>query len=578
MLSSLLGAIAFLPGCLAVLTGIHAPAEVAVEQEFSVAVDASVSGHGGGMAALILQYPDDLELVGAYHVSDMARRSLRRNVAIARRFKAEEGCSIAALTDSVPQTRHSELAVRVILRFTTKQTGVYDLKFLAGVVVDDRGRQIWRSTDPAGVTDFADVSDERYAARVRVVYPERNGTAALALSGKREYLLLPDTGLFRLPLAKDFSLETWCRTSMPDIPLISARRDDFHGAHPFELAVNARGEAELRCADGLRSYTSTGGPFIADGAWHHLAVSYCADSVRYVVFVDGNPAATLLLPESMRDVSTRELFVGTNAARRQFAVAEFEELRLWENCRNEQEVDYYKDLPLGGFESNLYALFSFDSGADGMIPAQSQIEGLAAFAYNRPRLIVSTAPLRLEFLAFNAVLADREVQMSWETFDESKVLSYEVEKRSESGRYTPYRHIEPQRDPSRHQVYTVTDTWDGRTIMYYRLRKIATDGSAVFSAETPIGAEAILNFTLEDNTPNPFTDSTQIHFTVHRRTRVELAVYDMMGREIRTLVNERKEPGSYSVIFSAGDIPGGMYFYKMKTGAGSQTKKMYLAR
>jgi hypothetical protein len=280
----------------------------------------------------------------------------------------------------------------------------------------------------------------------------------------------------------------------------------------------------------------------------------------------------------MRSVRAKELLLGTTTARQQFAAAEFEELRFWENCRNEQEIDYYRDLPLGGFESNLYALFSFDGGSDGLIPAQSQMEGLVAYAYNRPRLVVSTTPLRLELLAFNASLVEGEVVMTWETFDESKVHSYEVEKRLESGRFTVLRQIGPLRDPSRHQIYTVTDSWDGRMIAYYRLRKLNSDGTAIFSAEVPIGAESILNFTLEDNTPNPFTDSTVITYSILRRTKVDLAVFDMMGREIQQLVSERKEPGNYSATFVAGDIPGGMYFYKMRTSTGSQTKKMYLAR
>jgi hypothetical protein len=52
----------------------------------------------------------------------------------------------------------------------------------------------------------------------------------------------------------------------------------------------------------------------------------------------------------------------------------------------------------------------------------------------------------------------------------------------------------------------------------------------------------------------------------------------MMGKEIEQLVGERQEAGEYRVTFTARDLQGGMYFYKMRTSAGSQTKKMYLAR
>ncbi|MCZ7556876.1 MAG: T9SS type A sorting domain-containing protein [Bacteroidia bacterium] len=578
MLSSLLGAIVLLPGCLSLISVIHAPEVVMVEQEFSIAVDGSVVGHGGGIAALVIQHPEELELTGAHYVGDQVRRALRKHAAIARRFTPEKGQVVTVLADSIPQTRISDASLRVLLRFRPTKTGTFALKFATGVVAEERGRLSWKMTDPAAFDDFSDLVDERYIRQIRVVVPERNGTAALSLSGKREYLLLPDSGLFRFALDKDFSVEFWCRTISFGAPLLSTRRDDYHGAHPFDLSVNHSGALELRCADGQRTYRAVSDRFIADGTWHHLAVSYCADSSRYQLFVDGLPTGFLWLPATMRGVTAEELLFGTTSARQQFASGEFEELRFWENCRNEQEIDYYRDLPLGGFESNLHALFSFDGGSDGLLPAQSQIEGLLAYAYNRPRLVVSTTPLRLELLAFSASMAEDEVVMTWETFDETKVLGYEVEKRLESGRYTVLHQIEPKRDPSRHQIYTVTDSWDGKMIAYYRLRKLNSDGSAIFSADVPIGAENILNFTLEDNSPNPFTDSTVIPYTVLRRTKVELAVFDMMGREIQQLVADRKEPGSYSVTFVAGDLPGGMYFYKMRTNAGSQTKKMYLAR
>ncbi len=578
MLSSLLGAIVFLPGCLSLIATVRVPADVPLDHEFSVVVDGSVVGHGGGIAALVVQYPEEFELVGAYYAGDMAKRALRRHTIIGKRFKAEAGQVVAALADSLPPSRFNDAALRVFLRFVPKKTGSFTLKFACGVVAEDRGRLAWKTTDPTGILDFADIADERYTRPVRVLYPERNGTASIALSGKREYLLFPDSGLFQLSLSRDFSVESWCRTVSTEVPLLSTRSDDFHGAHPFDLSVNAWGEAELRCADGRRTYRSGRGTFIADGIWHHLAASYCADSLRYELFIDGVPADTLYLPASMREVTAGELLLGTTRARRQFAEAEFDELRLWENCRNEQEVDYYKDLPLSGYESNLYALFSFDAGSDGMIPGLSQIEGLVAYAYNRPRLVVSTTPLRLELLAFNAAMMDDSVRMNWETYDESKVRIYEVEKRTESGRYSVFQQIQPERNPSRHQVYMVADSWDGKMIAYYRLRKINMDGTVIFSAETPIGTESLLNFTLEDNSPNPFTDSTVIGYTISKRTRVDLAVYDMMGREVSVLVAERQEPGTHSATFVAGDLPGGMYFYKMRTGSGSQTKKMYLAR
>lgn len=576
--SPLLGAILLFPSCLALIETIHVPDEVSVDETFTVAVDGSIIGHGGGMAGLVMHVPESFELESATLVAENARRVLQRSIGVARKFTAMPGHRVYAVTDSIRYSRETDAPLRVLLRFTPRETGTYNLMFTAGVVEERGGQLRWKSTDPADARDFALLDSTERCFPLRVVHPERNETGALSLAGKRQYLLFPDSELTAIDLRRDFTVETWCRTFGTDFPLLSTRSDDYTTAFPLELQVSEYGEAEILCADGREVYHSDHGPFIADGAWHHLAVSFCRDSLQYMLCIDGRAVDTLQLPPTMRDVAAIELLLGSNLARTRFARAEFDELRFWETCRNEQEIAYYRDLALSGYETSLSVLFSFDSGSDGRIPGNAQGDSLALLAYNHPRLVVSTAPLRIELLAFNARLVDDTVRMSWETFDETHVKVYEVEKRTESGRYRVYREVKPLRSVERHQEYFVTDDWSGRRVVYYRLRKVTTDGTVLFSEEVPIGLEAILNFALEDNVPNPFTESTEIRYTLARRTHVELVVYDMSGREVSELVDERQDPGDYSVHFEAADLPGGMYFYKMKTGAGSLTKKMYLAR
>ncbi|MBN1447213.1 MAG: T9SS type A sorting domain-containing protein [Bacteroidetes bacterium] len=578
LVSPLFGAILLLPGCLTLIETVWLPSEVMVEEVFTIAVDGSVTGHGGGMAGMVVQVPLSFEFEGAVYVTASARRVLRRSPSVAARYEAEPGHHIYALIDSIQYSRETHAEVRVLLRFRPRETGTYTVKFATGVAVEQDGRLSWVRTDPSDVREFARLEDAARVRSLRVIHPERNGTGAVALEGKRQYLLFPKSSATQVDLARDFSIEMWCRTAETDFPLLSTRGDDFVTAFPFEMQVSERGELEILCADGREVHRSDASAFIADGIWHHLAVSFCKDSMRYLLCLDGRAVDTLSLPEGMRGLAAGDLVLGSNVSRTRFARAEIEELRFWEACRSEQEVSYYKDLALSGYEPSLAALFSFDAGSEGRIPGNAQGDSLALLAFNRPRLVVSTAPLRIELLAFAAEMEDDTVRMHWETFDESRVKLYEVEKRTESGKFSVHRVVEPLRAEDRHQEYMVTDTWSGRDVVYYRLRKVTTDGTVLFSEEVPIGLEAILNFVLEDNIPNPFTATTEIRYSLSRRTQVELTVYDMSGREIARLVNERQDPGAYSVTFDAEDIPGGMYFYKMRTSAGSQTKKMYLAR
>jgi hypothetical protein len=85
-------------------------------------------------------------------------------------------------------------------------------------------------------------------------------------------------------------------------------------------------------------------------------------------------------------------------------------------------------------------------------------------------------------------------------------------------------------------------------------------------------------FALEQNYPNPFNPSTMIGFTIPKAGYVTLKVYDILGREVQTLVNERQNAGNHSVTFSASNLPSGMYFYRLQAGNYSATKKLLLLK
>ncbi len=93
------------------------------------------------------------------------------------------------------------------------------------------------------------------------------------------------------------------------------------------------------------------------------------------------------------------------------------------------------------------------------------------------------------------------------------------------------------------------------------------------------------SFKLEQNYPNPFNPSTKIKYTIPgvtvsgvKGSKVQLKVFDVLGNEIATLVNEEKPAGSYEVEFNASNLSSGIYFYKLTAGSFSETKKMILLR
>lgn len=85
-------------------------------------------------------------------------------------------------------------------------------------------------------------------------------------------------------------------------------------------------------------------------------------------------------------------------------------------------------------------------------------------------------------------------------------------------------------------------------------------------------------FALYQNYPNPFNPVTTIRYDVPKTTVVTIIVYDLLGRELSTLVNEKKEAGSYELIFDASKLASGIYIYKMSAGEFTSVKKLILVK
>jgi hypothetical protein len=94
------------------------------------------------------------------------------------------------------------------------------------------------------------------------------------------------------------------------------------------------------------------------------------------------------------------------------------------------------------------------------------------------------------------------------------------------------------------------------------------------------GEDALLplSFTLKQNFPNPFNPSTRIEYSIPQTAFTHLEVFDILGREVETLVHVIQEKGGHSADFDAGGLAGGLYFYRLTSGGFTETKKMILLR
>ncbi|NCQ17689.1 MAG: hypothetical protein COZ80_08360 [Ignavibacteria bacterium CG_4_8_14_3_um_filter_37_9] len=97
---------------------------------------------------------------------------------------------------------------------------------------------------------------------------------------------------------------------------------------------------------------------------------------------------------------------------------------------------------------------------------------------------------------------------------------------------------------------------------------------------TGIGSEGNLpvRFALYQNYPNPFNSSTKIKYSIPNSAKVSIKVYDVLGKEVTTLMNEFQNTGTHEIEFDASKLSSGLYFYRIISGIYSETRKMILLR
>ena len=139
-------------------------------------------------------------------------------------------------------------------------------------------------------------------------------------------------------------------------------------------------------------------------------------------------------------------------------------------------------------------------------------------------------------------------------------------------------------------IWIAQDNWIVQDIIpgqYVDISILPVDPFSIMGLETKLTDEVVSvkneepvlqSFTLEQNYPNPFNPSTTIRYSIPTSEFVTLKVYDVLGNEVATLVNEEKPAGSFEVNFSAVELSSGIYFYKLQVGSFIETKKMILLK
>jgi len=122
--------------------------------------------------------------------------------------------------------------------------------------------------------------------------------------------------------------------------------------------------------------------------------------------------------------------------------------------------------------------------------------------------------------------------------------------------------------------YYYLDNIETEGIIKYRLKQVDLDGEYKYSSIVEVIFNLPNQYSFTQNYPNPFNPETTINYSIAKRGNVKIIIYDMLGKEITTLVNEEKEAGNHSVVFNGKNLTSGIYFYKIESDKFNAVKKM----
>ena len=208
----------------------------------------------------------------------------------------------------------------------------------------------------------------------------------------------------------------------------------------------------------------------------------------------------------------------------------------------------------------------------------------------RSRLILSRIektsdiPLLVELSSFSAATIGSTVKLSWNTATEVNNYGFEIERNVHSStplsvtNWEKLGFVNGNGNSNSPKNYFFEDTKVSTGKYSYRLKQIDNNGQFEYSKTIEVDFYAPNNFELSQNYPNPFNPSTTIRFNLPEASIVKLTIFNILGQEIRTLVNEFKESGLNTINFDASGLNSGMFIYKIEAGNFVQTRKMTLLK
>jgi len=196
-------------------------------------------------------------------------------------------------------------------------------------------------------------------------------------------------------------------------------------------------------------------------------------------------------------------------------------------------------------------------------------------------LILSTgwlATVPVELTSFSADVNRNNVNLSWKTATETNNQGFQIERKAANTTWETIGFVNGKGTTTEIQSYNFSDKNLNAGKYSYRLKQVDFNGTFEYSSIVEAEVIAVNKFELSQNYPNPFNPSTKITFSIAQAGNVKLAVYNLLGQEVKVLVDGFTAEGTHTINFDASDLNSGVYIYKIETSNFTQARKMTLIK
>ncbi len=337
------------------------------------------------------------------------------------------------------------------------------------------------------------------------------------------------------------------------------------------------------------SWNYVGAQGFSTNSAYYIRILFSPSNVPYVAFVDLTTRLTVMKYNSgtWENVGTYLSSVYTSATLPSLAFASDGTLYVAYLQGAYMAVKKYDGISwqfvgtavITNNNSDLPCIAINNSGIPFEVHTENSLSGKVTL---RRYLLDSNTPLPVELTSFAANAINNIVELKWFTATELNNYGFEIERatayKGNLNEWVKVGFVHGSGNSNSPKDYSFTDYEPYVGQSYYRLKMIDIDGTFEYTNEIEVNRQLPSKFFLNQNYPNPFNPETVISYLLPVDGLVTLKVYDVLGKEVGTIVNEVKVAGNHQVMFNASTLSSGVYLYKLQSGNFIQTKKMLLIK